>query len=71
MYERVWTAFELNKIISVIVVHVLDSLLFFVLLPFMVWNWIFERPYIITIVKTIIEVRFNNLNINICLIFKI
>lgn len=60
MYRKVWTMFELNKIVSVIVIHVLDSLLFLVLLPFMVWEWISERPYIITIVRAVVEVRFNN-----------
>ncbi|XP_024872643.1 uncharacterized protein LOC112455136 [Temnothorax curvispinosus] len=56
MYKKVWTVFELNKIVSIIVIHVLDSLLFLVLLPFMVWEWISERPYIITIVRTVVEV---------------
>jgi len=61
MYRRVWTVCELNKIISVIVIHLLDLLLFLVLLPFMVWEWISKRPYVITILRAIIEVeRFNN-----------
>lgn len=60
MYRKVWTMLELKKIVSIIVMHVLDSLLFLVLLPFMIWEWISERPYIIKIMRTIIEVRFNN-----------
>lgn len=71
MYKRVWTVFELNKIVSVIVIHALDLLLFLVLLPFMVWEWISERPYIIMILKTIIEVKFDNYLIIIINIKKI
>ncbi|XP_039308630.1 uncharacterized protein LOC105198419 [Solenopsis invicta] len=56
MYKRIWTALELNKIVSVIIIHALDLLLFLILLPFMVWEWFSERPYIITILRTIIEV---------------
>ncbi|KYM95497.1 hypothetical protein ALC62_13926, partial [Cyphomyrmex costatus] len=56
MYTRIWNVFELNKIIFIIVIHTLDLLLLLVLLPFMVWKWISERPYIITILRAIIEV---------------
>ncbi|KYN28861.1 hypothetical protein ALC57_01825, partial [Trachymyrmex cornetzi] len=56
MYTRIWTVFELNKIISIIVIHTLDLLLFLILLPFMMWEWISERPYIITILRAVIEV---------------
>jgi len=65
MYRKGWTVCELNKIISVIVIHLLDLLLFLVLLPFMVWEWISKRPYVITILRAIIEVK----KFNIYLIF--
>ncbi|XP_070521395.1 uncharacterized protein [Cardiocondyla obscurior] len=56
MYRKMWTVFDLTKIVSVIVINVLDSLLFLMLLPFIIWEWISKRPYIINFVKIIIEV---------------
>lgn len=56
MHKKVQSMFDISKIVSTIIIHVLDLLLLLVLLPFMVWKWISARHHITAILRAIIEV---------------
>lgn len=60
MSAKVWNAFRIKRIVSVIVIHTLDLLLLLILLPFMIWKWISAREYIIAMLRAVLEVKFTN-----------
>jgi len=60
MHIKIQSVLDMSKIVFVIVIYAFELSLLLVLLPFIVWKWISAKHHIITILRTIIEVRFNN-----------